>query len=357
VSDLAPPYGARDRGDMAGRIAAAPDQIERCLALCDETPWRPGIQEPDLLAIGGMGGSAIGADLVRDLYADRLPRPVLTVREVRWPACVTARSLALVSSYSGDTREALALYQRAAERGIPRLGLTTGGTLLEWCERDRVPCLRVPDLGPPRAALYQSWVALTRLLSNLGWVEDPVPSWRAAARRMRERNHVLGPESPEPANRAKQIARELEGRFVFIYAGSERLTAVTTRVRNQLNENAKLLGHSAGVPELDHNEIVGWERDATVSDRSGVLILRDAEDEREITEGLTLTAEFARRRGAKVVEVTEMEGDRLSRMAALVQFGDYLSLYSALLAGADPTPIESIAEFKRRMKESEAPRG
>ena len=220
-----------------------------------------------------------------------------------------------------------------------------------------MPCLVLPGGRSPRAALYQSWVALTRLLAGLGWIEDPSASWRAAARRLRERHRVLAPAAEEPANRAKQIARALQGRFVFVYAGSERLEAVATRVRNQLNENAKLLGHSAGVPELNHNEIVGWERPGALEDRAAVLILRDAEDTPEIAERLTLTAEFAARRGAWVGEWNEGEGDRLSRMVAMVHFGDYLSLYAALLAGVDPTPIASIVELKQRMAERGGRRG
>jgi len=133
--------------------------------------------------------------------------------------------------------------------------------------------------------------------------------------------------------------------------------AVATRLRQQLNENAKLLAHSALVPEANHNEIVGWERPGELHRRVSVLVLRDPDDRREVTRRLTLTADYARRQGAEVHEVPPAQGDRLTRMAAQVQFGDYLSLYLALLGGADPTPIASIDEFKRRLSEAGEKRG
>jgi glucose/mannose-6-phosphate isomerase len=142
----------------------------------------------------------------------------------------------------------------------------------------------------------------------------------------------------------------MHGRYAFIYCGSERLGAVATRLRNQLNENAKLLGHSALVPELNHNEIVGWEVPGAVQRMSAVLLLRDREDSPQTSKRLTLTAEYVGARGATVHEWTSVGESRLARIASLVQFGDYLSFYMALLNGADPTPIASIDEFKRRLE-------
>ena len=353
VDSLLPPYGARDAGGMSARIVGQPEQIEQALARAAEHPWglAPELR-PTLLAVGALGGSAIAADLSAGLYGDRLPRPLLAVREYRWPACVTRESLTLLSSYSGETEETLALYREAGERGVPRVAMTTGGTLLAWCARDRVPCARLPAGSPPRAALFASWVGLTALLHALGWAEDPAAPWREAAAVLRARNAALGPEVPVEDNPAKRLALALRGRTVFVYAGSERVGPVATRVRQQLNENAKMLGHSATVPELNHNEIVGWER--PVGDRGpvAVVLLRDVEDAPATRARLSLTGEYVARQGAAVHEVSSTGEGRLARMASLVQFGDYLSLYLALADGVDPTPIASIDEFKRRLADS-----
>src|SRR3989442_15741198 len=107
---------------MAGRIASIPHQIEEALAGAAGRSWRPPAGAPELLAVGGMGGSAIAAELAAGGYADRLPRPLLVVRDRRWPAWATPGALALLSSCSGDTAETLALYDEAGPRGAPRLG-------------------------------------------------------------------------------------------------------------------------------------------------------------------------------------------------------------------------------------------
>ena len=350
MSPLEPAYAALDASGMLARIMGQPEQIEEALARSAAHRWHVPIA-PDLVAVGALGGSAIGADLCAGLYSDRLPRPLLTVREYRWPACVGRASIAVLSSYSGNTEETLALYREAGMRGIPRVAITTGGALAEACERDGVAFARMPGGSPPRAALFASWVPLTHLLATLGWVDDPAADWREAAAVLRQGNATLGPDAKEPANPARRLAGALHGRMIFIYAASERLGAVATRVRNQLNENAKLLGHSAVVPELNHNEIVGWERPGAVHALASVLILHDREDTAEVTRRLTLTADYAREQGGAVHEVSSRGESRIARLASLVQFSDYLSFWLAMRGGVDPTPIASIDTFKRRLAE------
>jgi glucose/mannose-6-phosphate isomerase len=352
MRSLEPPFGAADSGGMIARIAALPVHVEQALDRGAAKRWGPRGASPDLLAVGGLGGSAIAADLSACLYFDRLPHPLIAVREYRWPAFVTRQSLALLCSYSGNTEETLALYREAGSRGVPRVAISSGGQLSESCGRDGVPLATVPGGSPPRAALFGTWVALTGLLHGLDWIEDPEPSWREAAQTLARGAAAMGETVPEAANAAKRLARSLAGRLVLVYAASERLGAVATRVRNQINENAKLLGHSALVPELNHNEIVGWEIPGPVHRMASVLLLRDREDSAEVAKRLTLTAEYAAAHGAEVHEWHSSGEGRLARVASLVQMADYLSFYLALLNGADPTPIPSIDEFKRRLAAS-----
>jgi glucose/mannose-6-phosphate isomerase len=353
---LEPPYGIRDPSGMTARIVSQPEQIEAALARFAAEPWRVPLAGaaggPALLAVGALGGSAIAAELTEGLYRDRLQRPMLVVRDYRWPACVGRDALALLSSYSGETEETLALYREAGERGVARAAITTGGTLGAWCARDGVPRAGLPGGSPPRAALFASWVGITALLHALGWVEDPAPGWSEAAAVLRARNAAIGPDAPAPGNPAKRLAAAIAGRTVLIYSGGERVGPVGTRWRQQLNENAKMLGHSATVPELNHNEIVGWEGEDGLPGPVAVLLLRDAEDSAATRARLTLTGEAAARRGAAVHEVESSGEGRLARLASLVQFGDHLSLYLALMNGVDPTPVASIDEFKRRLAES-----
>jgi glucose/mannose-6-phosphate isomerase len=347
-SALDPPY-TLDSGGMLGRIESQPQQIEDALARGAAERWGAPASAVGLLAVGAMGGSAMAAELAAGLDADRLPQPVIVVRDYQWPACVSHGALALLCSYSGETEETLTLYREAGTRGVARAAIAAGGRLAEWCARDQVPLARVPGGAPPRAALFPCWVALSGLLRGLGWIGDPTAEWREAATVLRAGVARCGAATLESANPVKRMARALQGRTLFIYAGGQRLGAAATRVRNQLNENAKLLGHSALAPELNHNEIVGWERAEPASAGAAVLVLRDREDAPEVARRLALTAEFVAARGAAVHEWPSAGESRLARLASLVQFADYLSFYLALLNGVDPTPIASIDEFKRRL--------
>jgi glucose/mannose-6-phosphate isomerase len=351
-ASLEPPFQAADPGAMLGRIEAQGEHVDEALARGAADVWGAPAQAPRRLAIGAMGGSAIAADLTADLHSDRLPHPLLVVRDYAWPAWVREDTLLVLSSYSGNTEETLALYEQARAANLPRAAITSGGALADHCRRDGVPMATVPGGSPPRAALYGSWVALSGLLHGLGWIEDPAPAWRAAARGLRQGAARWGGAAPEAANAAKQLARALHGRRVFIYSGAARLGAAATRFRNQLNENAKLLGHSALVPELNHNEIVGWELPVAAHREAAVVMLRDDEESAPVARRCALTAEFAGSKGAAVHELRGTGAGRLERLTSIVQCCDFVSYYLALLAGADPTPVRSIDEFKRRLAAS-----
>lgn len=348
---LEPPYGPRDPRGMAALVDALPDHVEQALARTDAAPWRLPIADPDLVAVGGMGGSAIAAELTGALHRDTLPRPWLVVRDYRWPACVGPRSLAVLSSNSGNTEETLSLEAAARERGVPAVALSSGGELASRARARGLHLQEVPSGMPPRAALFHGWVPMTRLVAALGWAADPAPAWREATTAMREARSRLGPAGPEAVNAAKRLARDCHGRLVFLYSATGPVEAVALRWRQQLNENAKLPAHSAAVPELNHNEIVGWQVAGALQRGSSVIVLRDREDSAEATLRLDLTAEYAARQGAAVHEVRSSGESRLARLASLVQFGDYFSLYLALLGGADPVDITSIDEFKKRLAE------
>jgi glucose/mannose-6-phosphate isomerase len=334
---------------MAALVDALPDHIDEALARSDVQPWLPPVQHPSLLALGGMGGSAIAGELTAALVADTAPRPFLVVRDYHWPACVDRNALGVLSSHSGNTEETLSLAHEAIARGVPCAAIASGGALTALAGERGWPLHRLPGGMPPRAALFHGCVPLTRFVHRLGWANDPAPGWREAAALLRRRRAELGSAAAEAGNPAKRLARELAGRAVFIYSGPGGPAAVAVRWRQQLNENAKVLAHSSVVPEHNHNEIVGWQQAGPVPRSLAVLLLRDGEDTAAATARLDLTAEFAARQGAAVHEIRSQGESRIARLASLVQFGDSLSLYLALVGGVDPTDIASIDEFKRRL--------
>jgi glucose/mannose-6-phosphate isomerase len=162
---------------------------------------------------------------------------------------------------------------------------------------------------------------------------------------------LWGPVVETEANEAKRIALALHGRLPVIYAGVGAPEAALLRWRCNINENAKALCHTAVVPEMDHNEIVGWSGPESWAERATVVVLREGDEDRGTSRRLSATADWLRRHGAPVVEVVSRGATPLERLWWLCHLGDYVSVYLAALYAVDPTPITAISELKASLSE------
>lgn len=336
---------AIDRSDMAGKIAAWPRQLEEQRRALAADPW-PRLPAPRLLAVGGMGGSAIAADLVFALAADRLPFPTLVCRDDRWPAAVGPGAIALLSSYSGDTAETLALYDAAGRQGAKRLILSTGGALARRGEADGVPRRRLPGGLPPRAALGYSVASLSLLLEALGDPGEGDAAWNEAASDLAELNARCAPERPEAGNPAKELARALVGRAVSVVGTAGPAAAIARRWKGQLHENAKTLAFDAVLPEMNHNEIVGYQALADLHPRLALVFLAGLAGSPAVAARQDVTRQIVEEAGIATHVVAATGRSPLARLLSLVVLGDWTSLYLAVLAGVDPTPIDKIDRLK-----------
>ena len=336
---------AIDRSDMAGKIAAWPRQItdqRRALAL---EPW-PRLPAPRLLAVGGMGGSAIAADLVFALAAPRLPFPTLVCRDDRWPAAVGPGSIALLSSYSGNTTETLALYSEAGGRGATRLILATGGELGRRGDADGVARRVLPGGLPPRAALGYSVASLALLLEALGDPGEGDEAWDEAVEVLAGITRACAPERPEVGNPAKELARALVGRAVSVVGTAGPAAACARRWKGQLHENAKTLAFDAVLPEMNHNEIVGYQALADLHPRLALVFLEGLAGSPAAARQMDVTRRIVEDEGIATHVVAATGRSPLARLLSLVALGDWTSLYVAVLGGVDPTPIEKIDRLK-----------
>lgn len=341
---------ARDRSGMAGLIADWPGQVRVQRAALAARPW-PRREAPALLAVGGMGGSAIAADLVFALGAGRIPYPTVVCRDYAWPAAVGPGSFAVLSSYSGNTEETLALAARAEEAGVPWAAITTGGALARLCDARDVPWRGLPGGLPPRAALGYSVVSLSLLLEALGDPGLGDDAWDEAVATLETLTARCRPERPEEDNPAKLLARALIGRAVCLYGGAGFPAAAARRWKGQFHENAKTLAFDAVLPEMNHNEIVGWQALSDLHPRFAVVLLRDVDESPALAHRMAVTAAILADEGVAVHEARGEGTSALSRMLSLVALGDWVSLYVAVLAGVDPTPIEKIDRLKSALAE------
>lgn len=343
---LEPPFTEHDPAGMLSRVVEQPQHVAAALAACAAQRWEPPIADPDAVVIAGMGGSAIAAELTAAAFGSKLPRPVVVCRGYTLPAWVGPRTLVVLSSYSGMTEETLAIEDQARERRAPRMMLASGGELGARAGREGQPFHTVPGGMPPRAALFHGWVPLTMLLHRLRWIDDPTPLWRDVIVRLEKGVAKFGPDIAERKNKLKRVGRKTGGRRLYLYSGSGPMGAVALRWRQQLNENAKRHPVQAMVPELSHNEIVGWQASSRALGRTLVCMLRDREDAPREKQRLEHLQSLLTRVGTRPL-VFEGEGRHvLTRMATLVQTGDFISVYAALAQGVDPTDIRFIDELK-----------
>ncbi len=346
---------AADPGGMLGAIASLPAHAREGYELGRATRGLPSAEGVRSLAFCGMGGSAIAGDVIDALLADLLPIPASVVRSPVLPAHCGPETLVLASSYSGDTAETLSLFEQALGRGCRLLAITSGGALGRRAEEAGVACLRLPPgFVMPRAAFGYLALAPLGALQAIGLGPDLGPDLVDAAPALDAIARTCGPAVPSSANPAKSLALRMGERVPVIW-GAEGIAAVAAaRWKAEWNENAKLPAFWSALPELDHNEVVGW------SDGQGrpffLVALRHVGEHPEIAARFPLSMEIARSSGMDVEEVWAGGGSPLARLLELVLRGDLTSTYAALARGVDPSPIEAIARLKRSLADA-APAG
>jgi glucose/mannose-6-phosphate isomerase len=303
----------------------------------------PAIDASDGLVVAGMGGSAVGARLALGVLSDDLRRPLVLADGYSLPPWAGADTLVLCSSYSGTTEETLACYEQARDRVAPIVVASCGGPLTERALADGVPVIGLPAGLQPRAAVGYSLVCALAAAAQCGAAPPLRRELVDAAELMDALASEWGPEGPDDGP-AKMLARQLVG-LAAVIVGTGATVPVAYRWKCQLNENAKVAAFWSSLPEADHNEICGWAA-AAEAGAFAAIFLEDDDDPPRARRRVALTAAAAER-GARLVRRVSGRGEtRLQRLLSLVLLGDLVSLYLAVLRGADPAEIRAIRELK-----------
>lgn len=305
---------------------------------------------PAALIITGLGGSAIGGDLVRSVAGTQLAIPLIINRDYDLPAYTNASTLVIACSYSGNTEETLSAYDQARQAGAMVVCITSGGQLEAQAKKDSVPVVALPGGLPPRAALGYALITLLGVLQALRIIPDMGEAIEESAALLETLRSKYRVETPAAANPAKHIAESLQGRFVAIYGSCGIMESAAYRWRSQIAENAKNLAMHHVLPEMNHNELVGWQCPQEMLRKVGVIFLRDQGDHPQVQRRFDLTREVISRKTDVIHEVWSVGNSILARVLSTVYLGDYVSLYLAYLNGVDPTPVEVISAFKSKLQ-------
>jgi glucose/mannose-6-phosphate isomerase len=336
----------------AVRAADPTGQLNDILALPEhlrDAQWRvesAGLHRRETrggLVVAGMGGSSIGGALARAVLGDRALRPIVLARGYALPSWTEPDTTVLCASYSGETEETLAVYEAAQALGAQTVVVTTGGRLADQARQDGVPVVPVPGGFQPRAAVAYLLVTALEVAALCGAGEALHSEIDVAAAHAERLVEQWGPDAPE-TSAAKALARGLHGTVPQI-AGAGLTAPVAYRWKTQINENAKLPAFAAELPELDHNEIAGWEQASKLGPFSAVF-LDDSDLHPRVRQRFELTRGLISSRGAQTFRIDTEGETRMERLISVLLLGDLMSVYLAVLAGVDPANIEVLTSLK-----------
>ena len=343
-------FGKLDPQNMLGEIDNLPRQLQSAWDFGQQQPL-PDAKGLTHIIISGMGGSAIGADLLAAYIAPVCKLPVIVHRDYSLPAWAhSPHTLVIASSHSGCTEETLDAFDVAVKAGCRLLAVCTGGELEQRANAHNIPVWKFAHTGQPRAAVGFSFGLLLAAFTRLGLVPDPESELLDALAGMRSQQETLRANVPVAQNPAKRMAGQLVGRWVNVY-GSGKLVPVARRWKTQMNEIAKAGAGFEALPEADHNALAGLVNPPVLM-QTMTLFLRSPSDHPRNHLRLELTRHGFMVEGMNT-DVYAANGESpLAHVWTALHFGDYLAYYLAMAYEVDPTPVDAMQNLKATLKAS-----
>ncbi len=334
-----------DKQNMGKAIYDFPDHLADALEIGREFSPKITFKEIRNIVVAGMGGSAIGGDVCRVFLSNELTVPFVVIRNYTLPNWVDEHTLVICSSYSGNTEESLSAYEDAKERGAMICGISTGGTLTKKLHENGLDVISIPTGLQPRAALAYSFVPMLFHFINQGLIRESVLNdIYTTVDLLRNKRDSYNAEND--FNPTYQLAKNIYKTIPIIYGTSDSTAVAALRLKGQFCENADMLAYHNELPEMNHNEIVGWENNKDAFNHLSVLWLKDENDHHRIQLRQKITQ--------KIIEVKntnqhtiQVEGSNTnSRFLHMIHFGDWVSYWCAIFHETDPSPVKPIMFLK-----------
>lgn len=306
-------------------------------------------KKPQNIIITGMGGSAIGGEILQDWLQDKLLIPIQICRNYTLPAYANRNTLVFAISCSGETEETLNAFADAIRRKCMTITISSGGHLLSFSKKLQIPHVTIPNGRPPRAAIPYTFFPLPILLKKMDILSNIEKDIEETIRVLKKVSEENSPRIPTKKNMSKTLALELEKTIPVVY-GFGQSRAVAHRMKTQFNENSKILSVYDVFPELNHNEAVGWEVSEDLAKKFSVILIRDHDEPPEIKHRIEITKMLALHKAQKVLEIYARGKGGLAKMFSVLFVGDIVSVFLAILRGVDPVPVKTIDLIKREMR-------
>jgi glucose/mannose-6-phosphate isomerase len=349
--DNASVYRQFDKSGMLDHLHGFPEQCQKAWEKVLKFEFPREYTKISNVVIVGMGGSAIGGDIVRRLALAESKLPVWVNRDYGLPAFVDASTLVIASSYSGNTEETLSAFTKSLRTRPKKLVITSGGKLKDLAEKEGIPTFVIDYQAPPRAAFPHSFVPLVGIFQKLGLLGDKSADLQEAVDILKKLSTDLIETRPLASNPAKQLAAKLWGHVAVIY-GAGMLSEVAQRWKGEFNENSKAWAFFESFPELNHNAVVGYEFPPEAKEKIFVLMLRSSSLHPRNLLRYEVTAKLLAKAGITYEFVEARGKSDLAQMMSLILLGDYSSFYLAMLNEVDPTSTDAINFVKQYLAQS-----
>lgn len=297
------------------------------------------------IVLSGLGGSAIGGDLLQNFFRTELKYPYVVNRNYELPPYADENTLVIASSYSGNTEETLAAAEKAIERKCQVACITTGGKLEEFAKKHKLPIGIMMKGYQPRFALWVNFFTLLKLVQSLKLVPEQNDVVNSIIGLLKRKGEAYS----QPVNEALTLAEGFVGFIPLVYAVSEYTSAIGARYKGQFNENAKLHAFYGLLPELDHNEILGWDTFEPKQINLKLINIMDQDYHPQVKKRYEITSEIIKKKGCEIVNIQSKEKTWKERLVDVIYLGDWLTYYLAVIRGINPTSIDNINYLKERL--------
>jgi len=320
---------------MKELIASFPDQLREALAIFNQSNLKPLPAEVKNVLISGLGGSGIGGSIVSELCSESASLPVIVTKDYELPAWVSPNTLVIISSYSGNTEETLTVMHAAIAKKAIIVCVTSGGEVLKTATENGFDALVIPGGNPPRACLGYS-------LTQLCGILDYYKITSGLLEQIRTSIDLLETNSALIMLEAEAIGRSVAFSLPVIYTTSG-YEGIAIRFRQQLNENAKMLCWHHVVPEMNHNELVGW---VEKSPKIAALFFRNADEFYRTSKRMEICQEIISGYAGKTLLVESKGNTKLERMIYWIHLGDWISWFCSVERNVDSMEIQVINRLK-----------
>ncbi|MBU0534017.1 MAG: bifunctional phosphoglucose/phosphomannose isomerase [Candidatus Omnitrophica bacterium] len=339
-----------DQSKMRKLLYEFPHQGEKMIELMKDINIPSEYKNVKNIIVSGLGGSSVGGDLLKNFLRDKIKLPLIVNRSYTLPRWVGKDTLLICVSYSGNTEETLNTYQVAKEAKSKIIVISSGGELAQLAKKDGFACIPVPEVGiPPRTALGYLFFSQLFIIKMLGFADIEDSEFSEAIQTLKDLREEIDIDIPKDKNISKQLAEEIYQTIPLVYTTSDYLEGVGIRWKTQINENSKSPVYCEFFPELNHNEIMGWEGGKELVGKFSLILLRDKEESERMLKRIGITLSLIEDNVSKMLEVHSRGDKLLSRILSLVYIGDYVSFYLAILNDVDPTEIKFISSLKKSL--------